>query len=206
MAIDERTKSRILQKQRSYANATQNALNLTDYEAEIAYFSKVELLKEQEKLKNKLNLQYIVIDPQLPRYSVQKINIAEDIEQKNRVWLRKNVSFATVILQGLLNDIGVASEEFSGFMGYIRDQFLKSINVPQYAEVGLAGKSVPMADKLSMIGLKAFRRYLLFLCDNLEHSCYVKGGNSSMDFTIAVADALVKEMEVDDNLNRDNIS
>ena len=204
MIIDEKTKTRVMQKQRSYASASQKALNLTEFEQKIGKMGKQELIKEQEKLKNKIALRYIVVDPILPKYSIKEFDIADDVEQKNRVWLRKNISFVTNILQSKLKDIGVASEEFGGFMAYVRDKFLNTTEVPHYAEAKIAGKSVSLADKLSMTGLKAYRRFLLFLCDNLENSCYVKNGNSSMDFTVAVADALIKEREVDDNLNREN--
>ena len=204
MTIDETTKSRVLQKQRSYASASQKVLNLTEFEQKIGKMSKEELLKEQEKLKNKIALKYIVVDPILPKYSVQEFDIADDVEQKNRVWLRKNISFVTNILQSKLKDIGVASEEFGGFMAYVRDKFLNTTEAPHYAEAKIAGKPVSLSDKLSMTGLKAYRRFLLFLCDNLEHSCYVKNGNNSMDFTVAVADALMKEKQVDKDLAREN--
>ncbi|MBO7508534.1 MAG: hypothetical protein J6T39_02705 [Clostridia bacterium] len=203
MTIDEQTKKRVLVKQRDFSQNAQSSINLTEFEQGLAGLTKEALLKEQEKLNKKIKLQYIVVNPVLPVYHVEEVNIADNPEQKNRVWLRKNVAFATGVLSGIFKEIGVSSEEFSGFMGYVRDKFLETVYVPHIAEITLKGKTVPLADKLTMSGLKAYRRYLLFLCDNLEHSCYVKGGDNSMDFQIAVVDALAKEMEVDDDLNRE---
>lgn len=171
----------------------QKDINLTEYENLIANLDENSLIKEQEKLRKRLKLSYTVVGDGF--YNTEVINIADLPKEKNRVWLRKKISFAQALIGGLLKRNGVQNGEYSTFMGYIKDKFMQTVFVPSYATANLQGKTIPFADKLTVNGMLAYRKYLLLLYYNIH--------KQKKDFEIAIAEALIEEQKQDKDLNRE---
>ena len=163
--------------------------NLTEYKNQIENYSEEELKNEQQKLHEKMNINYLCLGEGF--YSVKKINIANNPDEKNRIYVRKKVMFLSALISGHLGDY---VEDYAPYRNYINQTFMDAIYVPEYATVNLKGKTVAFADKLSLKGMIAYKNYLMFLYDNMK--------TKNMEFREAVYMALCQEMEVDANLDR----
>ena len=170
----------------------QISTNLTDYAKQIENYDKEKLLREQEKLKKRMKLPYIFVGDRY--YKIEEINISDLPKEKNRVWLRKSIAFVQSMLSGVLKKGGVESVDFSTYMGHIKNKFMETIFVPDYAIENLKGKTVTFADKLTMNGMIAYRTYLLLL--------YYKLSKLKMDMEFAIPEALIEEQKENKDLDR----
>ena len=163
--------------------------DMTEYKNQIKNYDEEELRKEQQKLHEKMNINYLCLGDGY--YSVRKINIADNPDEKNRVYVRKKVMFLSALISGHL---GVYVEDYAPYRNYINKVFMNSTHFPDYVTVNLKGKSVAFADKLSLKGMIAYKNFLMFLYDDLK--------NKDLGFKEAVYFALGQEIDVDGNLDR----
>lgn len=166
----------------------QKEYNLTDYKKEIELLSESELLAKKEGLKAKQTVNYVYVGDGY--YSNKKINIADNPDAKNRIYMRKKVAFASAMINSFLKQ---NCEDYAPYRAYINDHFIQTTNIPSYATANLHGKSVTFADKLSLKGMVAYNRYLLLIYDNLQ-----KGAS----FVEAVYIAVGEEAEIDRDFDR----
>ena len=165
------------------------SINMNDYQKKIENYDFNKLLAEKEKILNKQNVSYTYVS--LGSYYTQQINISENPDEKNRIYVRKKVAMLSKIISGQLSSFAV---DYASYWKYINDEFLKTTSDPDYVTARLQGKTVPFADKLNLQGLTAYKRFLVVLSDNLEKTPY---------FNFAVQNALDAEIEYDQDLNRD---
>ena len=167
------------------------ALDMTDYQKKIENYDFDKLTAEKQKILGRMDVSYIHMG--FGTFSTEKLNIANDPDEKNRIYVRKKVAMISKIISGQLADYAV---DFAPYWRYINEEFLKTTCDPDYVTARLQGKTVPFADKLNLQGLTAYKRYLLLLSENLEKMMPY--------FQIAVQNALEVEMDVDQNLDRDH--
>lgn len=147
-----------------------------------------QLVAEKQKLEKKENVNYICVGNGY--FNVVTKNIANYPTQKNRVFVRKKIAFISAMISGFLKG---KVDNYAPFWKYINNSFLNTIAVPEYATATLQNKKIAFADKLSLDGMMAYRKYLMFVYDNLS------GG---MSFEGAVNKAIRQEFSIDNNLNR----
>ena len=164
------------------------SLNMNEYKQKVGAMSVKQLLKEKEKIERHLTVNYTFMGPNF--YSVGKVNIKDDPEEKNRIYVRKKVSILTKMISGQLNQY---TTDFASYWKYINKQFLDTTSYGDHVTAVLKGRSVPFADKLTVKGLTAYKRYLLVLSDNLS---------KNMDLAPAVKNAIDTEFYADADLAR----
>lgn len=167
------------------------AVNMTDYQNKIENYDYDKLQTERQKLLDKQCLNYIYM-PIVSEYEVKRLNISDSPEEKNRIYLRKEVAMAIKDVNAKLN---AYVDDFSSCWRYFNEEFLKTTSNPYIATVTLEKKSVPISDRLGLMGLRAYYHFLLFLGDALE----IYPSN----FKIAAQLALEKEQDVDTKFDRD---
>lgn len=167
------------------------AVNMTDYKKKIEDFDYDKLQAERQKLLDKQCLNYIYM-PIVTRYEVKRLNISDNPEEKNRIYLRKKVTMAIKDINAKLDDYVV---DFSSCWRYFNEEFLKTTSNPYIATATLEKKSVPTSDRLGLMGLRAYYHFLLFLGDAIEMY--------PSNFEFATQLALEKEQDVDAKFNRD---
>ena len=166
------------------------SLNMKEYRERIETMSVKQLLKEKEKVEKHLTVNYIFMGPNY--YSVGQVNIKDDPEEKNRIYVRKKVSILTKIISGQISEY---TTDFASCWSFINKKFLETTSYGDYVTAILRGKSVPFADKLTVKGLTAYKKYLLVLNDNLS---------KNMNMIPAVNDAINTEFYADNNMDRNN--
>lgn len=166
------------------------AINMQDYKNKIKDYDFAKLEKEKQKIEDSLNVNYIQMG--VGMYFSNKKNIANDPDEKNRIYVRKKVSIVVKIISGQLSKTAV---DFASYWKYINDEFLKTTSDPDYVSAKLQGKNVPFADKLNLQGLVAYKRYLILLSDSLEKIPF---------FKMAVQVALDAECDADRDMHREN--
>lgn len=164
------------------------SLNMNEYKQKVEAMSVKQLLKEKEKIERHLTVNYIFMGPNF--YSVNQVNIKDDPEEKNRIYVRKKVSILTKMISGQLNQY---TTDFASCWQFINKKFLETTSYGNHVTAILKGKTVPFADKLTVKGLTAYKKYLLVLSDNLS-----KGIN----LVPAAQDAIDTEYYADANLDR----
>lgn len=165
------------------------AVNMTDYSKKIENYSFEELQAEKQKILDKQNLNYIYAG--FDSFEIHRLNIQDSPDEKNRIYVRKKIALLTKIISAKLNQYVV---NFASYWKEINNEFLETTSSPDYVTAVLEGKEVAFADKLNLKGLVAYKRYLGFLCDNL---------NKYQSFKMAVNDALNAEIEVDESFDRE---
>lgn len=164
------------------------SLNMREYREKIETMSVKQLLKEKEKVEKHLTVNYIFMGPNY--YSVGQVNIKDDPEEKNRIYVRKKVAIITKMISGQLNQY---TTDFASCWNFINKKFLETTSYGDHVTAILKGKSVPFADKLTVKGLTAYKKYLLVLSDNL---------GKDMNLIPAAQDAIDTEYYADANLDR----
>ena len=167
------------------------AINMQDYKQKLNGMSFEQLLKESEKINNKLNVSYIVLDEYASYYAIREKNIANNSNEMDRIFLRKEVMALTKIISGQLQSF---ANHFDLYWGTINEAFIKStVPYPKYVKAEIGGKKIPLANKLNNVGLTAYKRYLLALSDNL--AC-------ETDLMHATYNAIRSEAEYDHSFDR----
>lgn len=169
------------------------AVNMDDYKNKIAGFDFEQLEAEKQKIRKNMNVPYIhlQIGSDAKTHIVyENLNIADDKDERERILLRKKVAVISSVISGQLNKF---TTDFASNWNYINTEFLKSTSDPSYVSARLQGKSVPFANKLSLLGLKAYKKYLILLSD-----CIGKMPH----FNMAVHQALFLETKMDQEVGR----
>ena len=165
-------------------------IDMTDYQAKIDKMSNEQLEKERASLRKKMQVNYLSLQNN-HTFVTLEADISECPDEKNRIYTRVKVKRVTKFISGLL---GTYVENFSGYWDWINKKFMDTTLVPDYAYAKLQGKKVTFADKLSVKGLVAYKRYLLLLYRNMT--------DKNMDLEIAVAAALCEEKVIDKDFDR----
>lgn len=167
------------------------AVDMTNYQKKIENYDYDKLQAERQKLLDKQCLNYIYM-PINTRFEIYRLNISDSPEEKNRVYLRKEVAMAIKDVNAKLN---AYVDDFSSCWRYFNEEFLKTTSNPYIATATLEKKSVPLSDRLNLLGLRAYYHFLLFLGDTLEMY--------PSNFKIAAQLALEKEQDADIEFKRD---
>lgn len=166
------------------------AVNVTDYQKKIESFDYDKLQAEKQKILDKENLNYTCVG--INNFEVKRLNIQNSPDEKNRIYVRKKVAMANRIINAKLNEYAT---DFSSYWQYINDEFIKTTSSPDYASAKLEKKTVPLADKLNLKGLVAYKRYLMLVAKELD---------KLPNFKMAVQVALDVEKDVDKNFDRED--
>lgn len=166
-------------------------INMTDYQKKINDYSFEQLTAEKEKIAKKLNVSYIYVDPLLQRFETTRANIATAPEEKNRIYVKRKVEALIVYINSLLKkDI----DDYSEFWRTLNDKFSESTNYHTISAIRIPGKRSPFANRLSLSGLTAYKRFLFFVSEQLELGA---------DYSPAIKIAIEQEKDVDKNLDRE---
>ena len=165
-------------------------LNMTDYLTKIEKMTKKQLLKEYEKIREKLVVKYLVTG--LRNYFEQEENIADNAEEKDRIYIRKKLSAVVKMVSGQLSNF---ADNYSAFWKEINKTFIESTPYSRHANAILEDKDIAFSNKLSLQGLQAYKKFLLVL------SHYLQKTNS---FQYSLSKAIECEVDADKDKPRDN--
>ena len=165
-------------------------INISDYLAKIKAMTKEQLLKEKEKLESKLVVRYLVTG--LKNYYEQEENIASNAEEKDRIYIRKKLSAVVKMVSGQLSNF---ADNYSAYWKEINKAFIGSTPYSRHANAILEDKEIAFSNKLSLQGLRAYKKFLLFL------SYYLQKTNS---FEYSLSRAIECEVDADKEKPRNN--
>lgn len=166
------------------------AVNMTEYQKKIESYSYEQLQAEKQKIMDKQSLNYIIVG--INNFEERRLNIQDSPDEKNRIYVRKKVAMANRIINAKLNKFAT---DFSSYWTYINDEFVKTTLCPDYATAKLEKKTVPLADKLNLKGLVAYKRYLMLISKELD---------KLPNFKMAVQVALDVEQDLDKEFDRED--
>lgn len=145
------------------------SLNMSEYISKIEEMPYDMLKKEYEKIKDRLKVTYTVLGKGY--YIDKEINIANNPDELNRIFVRKEVSAISKIISGQLLEF--SKNNFDIYWKHINDTFMSTTNHPQYADADIGQKNIPFANRLNVNGLLAYKRYLLALSDSIKHNTHL---------------------------------
>ena len=170
--------------------------DMTDYAKKIKEMTEAELLKEKEKLDEKLSVNYVCLhDTIYGRYAeTERYNIKDNPDEKNRIYNRRKVAFVSKIISSKINQF---ASNMQDYWSYINKTFMESLDdfdgetLPFYATDRIKGKTVTFANRLGRDGMIAYKHFLMFLDDNMD---------KYSDFAVAVHISVEKEKSIHKNL------
>ncbi len=169
---------------------SQYLINMSDYREKVEKMTANQLFKEQEKIREKLVVRYLIIG--LKEYFEEEENIADNAEEKDRIYIRKKLSGVVKMVSGQLSNF---ADNYSAYWKEINKTFIESTPYSRHANAILEDKDIAFSNKLSLQGLQAYKKFLLVLSHYLEKT------NS---FQYSLSKAIECEVDADKDKPRDN--
>lgn len=166
------------------------AVDMSAYQKKLDGMTLEKLQKEKEKVDAKMHVNLLCLK-QNHSFAVEDTDISNSPDEKNRIYTRMKVRQICKFISGLF---GEYVEDFSAYWEWINQKFIDSTQIPGYAYAKLEGKRVTFADKLSVKGMVAYKRYLLLIYKNFTEK--------NMDLELAVFYAITEEREIDKQFDR----
>lgn len=158
---NDQTKNETTQIMPEEEHKTKLDLDLEQYGIKVSKMSASKLFDELEKVESKMVVPFI--DPKT--YDVVNINIKDDIEQKNRIYMRKVISSATKWIGYAIKKCDC---DYADVWKTINATFVSPNVMPNYNSIHLAvdeGQSI--MDCLSLEGLKLYKKFLLSIANKV---------------------------------------